>query len=536
MCLPYVCTGSKKLAPIAKGNSVSEPEVCTRKMHSRKWTRVACADVGYARAVAPFIHSNCSANQYIALRNRVLAEVPRPTAVGLSELRETLKLLKPLLHKTVPLTPVEFANTYVGRRRARYLFGAEQYTREGIKKSDARVSMFVKDERIPLNPLKPKPDPRAIQFRGAKYCVALGRHLKPLEHQIYDLKGDGVFLPPTRLIGKGLSQGQRAMLLKRKWNSIADPVCVSLDASRFDMHCDEHLLEIEHEFYKCCNSDPEFATLLRYQLLNSGRTREGMKYKCRGKRMSGDMNTALGNCVNMILMVATFCRLLGIKFELIDDGDDCLLIISRSDLRVVLDNVHAMFLEYGHEIKVENVAFDFESIVWCQCSPIQLADNTWTLVRNPWKCLMNALGGPKWASMPTWLRRKMCYTIGSAELALSLGVPILQDFALALMRNSGTEQLVGDGHEDFLTFRLLGALKSMKEKHLLKYEPKPITDLARISFFKAFALTTAQQLDIEENLRTWVFDLEGDVSVGIDIDVDAWVRPSGIFGPDHYRL
>lgn len=534
MCVPQICTGSKKLAPLGKGAKVKEPEVCTRKTHARKWTRVACVDTGYSRAVAPFIHANCNANQHIAVRNRVVAEVPMPSADGLSDLRETLKLMKPLLHQTVPLTPVEFANTYVGRRRARYLAGAEQYQREGIKREDAKITMFVKDERIPLNPSKPKPDPRAIQFRGAKYCVALGRHLKPIEHQIYELKGDGVTLPSTRLIGKGLSQGQRAMLLRRKWNSIDDPVCVSIDASRFDMHISAELLEVEHDFYLECNSDPEFATLLGYQLDNKGRSREGIRYRCRGRRMSGDMNTALGNCILMILMVVTFCRKLGIKYEIMDDGDDCLLIISRRDLDLVLATIHDHFLRYGHEIKVENVAFNFESIVWCQCSPVNLVGDTWTLVRNPWKSLMNAMGGPKWTAMPIWLRRKMCNTIGSAELALSLGVPILQDFALALMRNSGTDQLVGSGHEDFLTFRLLVALKAMRDKHLLKFEPKRITDTARVSFFKAFGLTAAQQIEIEDNLRTWEFSLAGDEVLALDVDVERWIRPSGAFGPEHY--
>lgn len=534
MCVPQVCTGEKPLKPLAKGNSVSTPEACTRKMHSRTWTRIAVVDTGYSRAVAPFIHSNCSANQFIALRNRVCGEVPKPSAEGLSDLRETLNLIKGTLHMTSPLTPVEFAYTYTGRRRERYLIGAKKYIEEGIKKSDADISMFVKDERIALNPNKPRPDPRAIQFRGAKYCVALGRHLKPLEHQIYELKGDGKYLPATRLIGKGLSQGQRCMLLRAKWLSIPTPVCVSLDAARFDMHCDSDLLEVEHEFYKMCNSDPEFATLLRYQLHNRGRTREGMKYKVKGKRMSGDMNTALGNCVLMILMVCTVCRRLNIKYEIMDDGDDCLLLVSRSDLDLVLEKVHGEFLRFGHEIKVENIAYDFESIVWCQCSPINVHADTWTLVRNPWKVMMNALGGSKWVHMPLWLRQALCNTIGTAELVLNLGVPVLQEYALALMRNAGTDTILGDAHADVLSIRVRRELKAMNKKNLSKHDPKPITDESRLSFVKAFGVSVHEQHVLEARLREWEFCLAGQEIVKVDVDVDAWIRPSGTYGRDHY--
>lgn len=536
MCVPLICTGQTKLKPIAKGCKVGVPEECTLKSHSRVYTRVACADFGRSRAAAPFIHSNCLTNQFIAIRNRVIGDVPKPTSTGLKSLRETLKLVVPKVDHLVPLSPEEFALTYSGRRQKRYLVGAAAYRAEGIRKSDSMIKMFVKDERIPFNPNKPRPDPRAIQFRGAKYCVALGRYLKVLEHRIYEWKGDGTYLPSSRVIGKGLSLGGRAMLLRKKWLGFKDPICLSLDAARFDQHCADVVLEIEHEFYLRMLNHEEFRQLLGDQLDNICMTVLGLRYRTKGRRMSGDMNTALGNCVLMVLFVADFARtFLKSHWDMLDDGDDCLLIIEREDLETVLENVHEHFLTFGQEIKVENQTDVFERIIWCQSSPINCAGNGWKFVRNPWKVMMNALGGTKWTAMPRWLRASMINTIGAAELVLNLGVPVLQEYALALMRNSGTDTILDERYADVLSLRVKRELKSLSDVMLSRYDPKPITDEARMSFLIAFGVSLAEQAWMEQWLRSWTFSFSGDVFEPVDVIPSEWIRPSGNFGAEHYH-
>lgn len=537
MSVPQVCTGLKKFEPLGKGCKIGVLEACSLKSHSRLYTRVACADFGRSRAVAPFIHSNCRMNQYIAIRNRVIGEVPKPTPQGLSELRETLRRVIERVPSAVPLTPEEFAECYTGRRRNRYLIGAQAYRAEGIRKSDAGIKMFVKDERIPFNPNKKQPDPRAIQFRGAKYCVAVGRYLKAIEHNIYELKGDGRVLPSTRVIGKGLSLGGRAMLARRKWRAFKRPVCVSLDAERFDKHCDEELLRVEHEFYTMLMNDREFAELLEMQLVNRGRTSEGLLYRARGKRMSGDMNTALGNCVLMILMVASFAaKFIKGHWDLLDDGDDCLLIIEEEDLEMVRREVRAYFLAFGHKIKVENIAHHFEHIIWCQSSPINYYGDGWKFVRNPWKVMMGALGGTKWTTMPRWLRASMINTIGSAELVLNLGVPVLQSFALALMRNSGTDTILDERYADVLSQRVKRELHSMQRSMLTRHEPQVITSEARLSFMKAFGVSIQEQIWIENWLADWTFSFSGDVVLPQDVDPIRWIRANGPYTEEHYHF
>jgi hypothetical protein len=281
-----------------------------------------------------------------------------------------------------------------------------------------------------------------------------------------------------------------------------DPRVISLDASRFDLHVHRSLLLIEHGIYLAMNGDPELAMLLSWQLDNKGRTSLGIKYKCKGRRMSGDMNTALGNCILMIIMVATFMR--GKKYDILDDGDDCLLIVEAGLLGWVLENAHKEFLAYGMEIKIENVATKLEEIEWCQCKPIRVSPDTVKFVRNPHKVLSTALGGTKYF-VQEGARRKLVNTIGMAELILNLGVPVLQEYALALMRNASTTKTLKLNELESYFHRLKRELQAMNMRQLARVRPAPIQHEARMSFALAFGIPPSEQIVLEEFFKRWVF-------------------------------
>jgi len=44
----------------------------------------------------------------------------------------------------------------------------------------------------------------------------------------------------------------QAAVLKEKWDKYSKPVCVGLDASRFDQHVSTAALKFEHGFYLTC--------------------------------------------------------------------------------------------------------------------------------------------------------------------------------------------------------------------------------------------------------------------------------------------
>jgi len=281
--------------------------------------------------------------------------------------------------------------------RKRYTDALDSLRTEPLSKRDARVSAFVKSEKFDPE-AKVNPDPRMIQSRHPRYGVEVARYLKPIEKRLYHMKG------PTklRIIAKGLNQRQRAVLLQDKLALFDDPVIGSLDASRWDMHVAESMLKIEHQLYLACINDDFFRRLLKWQLKNKVRTSNGLKYTVRGRRMSGDFNTALGNCALMVMMVRAAMKRLGVrKWDILDDGDDCLCIMEAGDWERVSPLLPGVFLDYGQELKIENVARHITEVVFCQSRVVELPDGP-VFVRNWRKVLSQTACGVKHWSDPSY--------------------------------------------------------------------------------------------------------------------------------------
>lgn len=450
----------------------------------------------------PVVHSNCVCNEYHSARNRVLAKVPEPTGDAVRQLH---KLARKLFRKRV--VPWDLQKTVDSFRvkKAVYEAAARSLRTEALTRRDARISSFVKAEKF--NPhAKSNPDPRMIQARQPRYNLCLARFLRPVEKAVYSLAG------PTRLrlIAKGLNARQRAVLLDEKMRQFDRPVVFSLDCSRWDQHISQDLLEVEHAVYlRMCGGDPELAQLLRWQLVNICATGCGVRYTVQGGRMSGDMNTALGNCLLMCLMVHEAMRLCGVgKWDALDDGDDCLLLVEEGEFESVRTKLPGVFLQFGQELKVENVARTLSGVTFCQ-SKVVVDRLGPTFVRDWRKVLsQSACGVKNWCHID--MIPAMLKAVGVCELALSSGLPILQEFAVAMQRNAGWAK------PNF-------AEVDPKECHRLTYEvcngeldwlkvaeaavERPVTDACRLSFAETFEVDVGQQLHIESILRSWTLDL-----------------------------
>lgn len=494
----------------------------TNKAHTKTWIRIAQIEIPILGTYVPYSHSNCRCNQIVALNNRVLGEAIKPDPTAMIELQGFVTRIAKRMPKVGSESYTDFANRYVGKRKNAYMkIATNDLLVNGVSRKDSRVTMFVKAER--MDPNKVNPDPRAIQFRTPIYCVALGSRLKPIEHLIYEMKGDGKLLPPTRCIGKGLNSQKRAELLVRKCARFDKPVIISLDASRFDKHVSAEVLKVEHSFYTTMNSDPELARLLSWQLANRGRTSEGITYKTNGRRMSGDMNTALGNCVIMVSMVGCFMQ--GKKWDCLDDGDDVLVVVEAELEEWVTRNVHSAFRRWGFDMKIESVAYTIPTVSWCQSNPLRVQPGVWKFIRHPRKVISNSLSGFKY--MEGGARAKLLNAVGQCELSLNHGVPILQEFALCLIRNSGTTKTLDWDVADAYYHRMKGEQRV--------YGASPPTSECRLDFMEAFGITIEWQLALEEFFKTWKFSIEGCERLVADMN-DAWERPHGPYTREVYTL
>jgi hypothetical protein len=434
----------------------------------------------------PNAHEACQCNEYQSLRNRVLMRVPPCGDLGIAPriAKHIGRRLRGLVGQKISIE--EATAKMPPQKRKKYIEAYYRACKEGIR---ATVKAFVKYERV----IDWEKDPRMIQFRDAGYSAHLACFLKPIEHGLYSLKGDGKLLPKGRLVAKGRNPVQRARDIKVKWEQFNHPVALSIDCSRFDAHVQaKHLDLIEHAAYRTAWNTPELTRLLRMQLLNRGTTSGGLKYVCPGGRMSGDMNTALGNCVLMICLVGA--ALQGCPYQMYDDGDDCLLFCEQDHLQLVSDKIEAYFTRVGFNVKIENVATEFNKIFFCQSRPIQTVEG-WIMVRSPQKILGFGVSGTKFINNGMTSMKQYIRALGMCGYAISRGVPVLQKYYYRMI-----ELTEGAKFRDTYLVNFGGVAQLAKGLQRDIERVKPLLDIthhAREQFAVAFGISIAEQEIIE---------------------------------------
>lgn len=313
---------------------------------------------------------------------------PKPS-VGLFEQRlaPVRALLKPYLPSTVPLSYQQTVDTFRGCKRRRYERALSNIvsTHTNVAK-ESEVKVFVKYEKTDRTS-KSDPVPRVISPRTPEFNLRIARYLRKIEEPIFDSLGE---LFGHKTVMKGVTAEQTASLLREKWEAYRKPVAVGLDASRFDQHVSREALEFEHTIYTSCftrrRDIKNLSGLLQHQLVNkcSGYTEDGkLKYTINGTRMSGDMNTSLGNCVLMCMMIKAYALSINVPLQLANNGDDCVVFMEQSDLPKFQCNLNTWFREMGFNMVVEAPSYEFEHIEFCQTRPV-FDGSMWVMCRNPW--------------------------------------------------------------------------------------------------------------------------------------------------------
>lgn len=445
------------------------------------------------------VHNNNKTNLLRGLVERVycvstpsgLAPPPRPIPYVFGErLRSVKTQLLRLLPKSAPVDYNTFVEYYKGRQKAVYQRAVDSLMTNPVRPADAQVKTFVKAEKINTT-VKPDPAPRLIQPRDPRYNVEVGRFLKPIEKRIY--KALGAMWGGVTVL-KMNAQAQ-ASALRDMWDSFNKPVAVGLDASRFDQHVSSIALQFEHSIYLRCftGEDRErLRALLQWQIHNKGKAYApdcAISYEVDGCRMSGDINTSLGNCLLMCLMVKAYCDEVGIKARLANNGDDCVVIMGSKDLDVFTGALNAWFLDMGFTMKVEAPVYEFEQIEFCQTHPVWTPQG-WIMVRNfetaPSKDLISLLNLEQ--SLEAYLG-----AVGECGLALTGGLPVYQELYATMMRAGKPGRTIEHG-------AMAGGLRMLSIG--MKREYGPIHPATRVSFSRAFGILPDEQEELEKWLRT----------------------------------
>lgn len=478
------------------------------------------AHLGYRKLDA---FENTLGNARMGALTRVFVDVPETEAPTLASLRKTMEAPSHRFGRrtTAPWTDSEllaWIQDLPRRKRVRYLEAFEELKTVPFNNKDAQVTTFVKLEMTEKKEGKFY-KPRLIQYRTARYLVHIARYLKPIEHAVYASKG--IWCKDTIAdCAKSHSVKQRSSIAVRKAQSLRSPVALSLDCSAFDAHINVDLLKVEHKFYQHVGKSAgwnsselgQMARALKLQLHNQvrGTFSDGsIKYTVSGNRMSGDLNTALGNVVLMSgMMRDAMLALVGPDgWTLYDDGDDCQLWVEEELLAVVTEGLPKRFLGYGMTLKIEEMSklvtdsgLRHEGVLFCQHRLVDVS-GVWTFVRDPLKCVSNGLSGPLWQGKGDEDYRGYLYAVGYGDGLSTLGVPILQTFH-QWMRTAGkysqsvTDQVV------------LGTWRMQNIDWSEKLEPTEILWSTRESFFRAWGISPLDQVRYEEDIMRMPLDFD----------------------------
>lgn len=401
-----------------------------------------------------------------------------------------------------PVTLDQVVEMYEGRKRTIYQNAKERYEMHGWNRKYPWLKAFVKMEKV-----NPEKAPRCIQPRDPVYNIRVAAYIKPLEHRIYraidKIFGDG----PTVIKGYNLERVGRIM--RGKWRSFTNPVAIGLDATKFDMHVSKEALEWEHSVYNRIFRDKELRELLKHQIYQRGgaRCKNGhLSYKVVGRRASGDMNTALGNCLIMCAMIYAYSRSRGVPIKLMNNGDDCVVMMERNQLSEFMDGLEEWFYEMGFRMTVEKPVYNLSEIEFCQMRAIEYGEGQVIMVRNIPVALRKDSLITVDVSKPHLLKAWMT-AVGKGGLSMTGGIPILQNFYRRYIQlGEGVTNNVSKELSRNSGMYMLG--QGMDRKF-----SKPTAE-ARLSVFIAWGITPDQQVALEDYFDNYT--IESTTAVGVD--------------------
>jgi len=200
------------------------------------------------------------------------------------------------------------------------------------------------------------------------------------------------------------------------------------------------------------------------------------------------MNTALGNCLLMSSMVWAYCSSIGATARLANNGDDCVVIMSRSHLHRFSEGLTPYFLSKGFTLVVEAPVDVFERISFCQTNPVWTGTR-YIMVRNPDMGLAKdcTFKTPDMGRAVESFRR-WSYQVGVAGLSLAGEVPIYSA-AYAALKRIGTPCKKAQGFGNMSSGFEYMAHGMRSREH--------VTQAARESFHRAFGVLPSEQMSLE---------------------------------------
>lgn len=436
-----------------------------------------------------YTHADCSCNEVLALRNRHQVGGPVVNVPVVRRLNSVLEQFD--MPSCQRKTRREVCDHYDGTKKKELEEAMETLGGQPLEIKDGNVRMFLKDDKYPcVDGFSDLKAPRCIQYRTRRFVLELARYLQPVEKAVYEwVNGQG-----QRVIAKARNSHQRAADLLESASGYPEPAYVLLDHSKFDAHVGCELLAVEHGVYNQCYGSKYLARMLSWQMRNRGITKNGTKYLTVGTRMSGDVNTGLGNSILNVAMLTDWHEQAGVKASVYVDGDDSVVVCAGHDVNRLLSHgggIEAWFKQYGMETKW-SMTREWEDVEFCQCKPV-FDGFAWRMIRNPERMMNRIAWTTKNRDVNMYPR--LVKSIGLCELACNEGMPIGQALAVSLI-NAG-EGKFWKGVDNYY--------RAKQEAYgPLRAAEREVRSVTRESYFRAWGVTPQQQITLEKQFKVCI--------------------------------
>lgn len=444
------------------------------------------------------VHANSLTNELCSLYNRVLMEVPTIRAQARRGLDGTAARVQELIFSKVgklETWPLRRALRHMVVRHGSGLYvpAAKSLSERPLDRRDSGVSMFIKVEKNFIAEGLSLKTPRAIQYRGPRFNLMLAKYLLPYEEKFY---AEFQKLNSTGLhTSKGLSPDARANLLAALWSKYSSPAALCLDASRFDAHVSvAHLIHEGRCYTQSLGEHRLLKWLLARQLTNRGKGRWGSRYSVDGCRMSGDMNTALGNTI-IQMIVLSYCA--GSEpVSLVVEGDDAVMFGDVDVIRRVERTLVARAKEVGFSMKCVRARF-LEEISYCSSRLVETQPGVWRSVREGVKAFFTDRYTSKRVEGEK-ARRSKARTMAVGYATMYAGLPVYGAWAQYLLSWAPACKLDERYDSNFIQRAALAATDRSTVE--IAAPAGNIASLTRSSFFAATGIAPSEQLLIERLL------------------------------------
>lgn len=292
--------------------------------------------------IAPDI--NDVKNQVEGLQQRLGREIPEPEPALLAEfelfvqnyLKENVRKLERIMTFKEWLA----STSYNDKRKADLTRTFEEIENPSClnRKLRRKIASFIKRECYGQFKY-----PRWINSRSDAFKCCSGPFFKSIEEEVYKIRAFIKHVPVAdrrRVIGELRRNGRQYF---------------STDYTAFESHFTTKFMQIcELALYRHMGShlDAELVEMICSTLggSNHGRTRSGVGFKVKGRRMSGDMCTSLGNGFANLMLWNFITSKLGISTDGYVEGDDG--IFATWGARVDADQISKFAQRLGFTIKV----------------------------------------------------------------------------------------------------------------------------------------------------------------------------------------